>query len=99
MFLEHSRVWYFYNDGAEDLYLTSADWMRRNLNRRIETAFPILDVSIKRKIIDILHIQLQDNVKACWIDEHLNNIFKRQDVEEPVRSQMAIYNYLKERGS
>ena len=99
MFLEHSRVWYFYNDGAEDLYLTSADWMRRNLNRRIETAFPILDVSIKRKIIDILHIQLQDNVKACWIDERLNNIFKRQDGEEPVRSQMAIYNYLKERGS
>ena len=99
MFLEHSRVWYFYNDGAEDLYLTSADWMRRNLNRRIETAFPILDASIKRKIIDILHIQLQDNVKACWIDERLNNIFKRQDGEEPVRSQMAIYNYLKERGS
>ena len=99
MFLEHSRAWYFYNDGAEDLYLTSADWMRRNLNRRIETAFPILDASIKRKIIDILHIQLQDNVKACWIDERLNNIFKRQDGEEPVRSQMAIYNYLKERGS
>ena len=99
MFLEHSRVWYFYNDGVEDLYLTSADWMRRNLNRRIETAFPILDASIKRKIIDILHIQLQDNVKACWIDERLNNIFKRQDGEEPVRSQMAIYNYLKERGS
>ena len=98
MFLEHSRVWYFYNDGVEDLYLTSADWMRRNLNRRIETAFPILDASIKWKIIDILHIQLQDNVKACWIDERLNNIFKRQDGEEPVRSQMAIYNYLKERG-
>lgn len=99
MFLEHSRVWYFYNDGVEDLYLTSADWMRRNLNRRIETAFPILDASIKWKIIDILHIQLQDNVKACWIDERLNNIFKRQDGEEPVRSQIAIYNYLKERGS
>ena len=42
MFLEHSRIWYFYNDGKEDVYLTSADWMRRNLNRRIETAFPIL---------------------------------------------------------
>lgn len=94
-FLEHSRVWYFYNDGAEDLYLTSADWMRRNLNRRIETAFPILEPSIKQKIIDILQIQLKDNVKACWIDEHLNNIFKRKEGEEPVRSQMEIYGYLK----
>ena len=95
-FLEHSRVWYFYNDGAEDLYLTSADWMRRNLNRRIETAFPILEPSIKQKIIDILQIQLKDNVKACWIDEHLNNIFKRKEGEEPVRSQMEIYRYLNE---
>ena len=43
MFLEHSRIWYFYNDGEEELFLTSADWMRRNLNRRIETAFPILN--------------------------------------------------------
>ena len=62
MFLEHSRIWYFYNDGEEELFLTSADWMRRNLNRRIETAFPILNAEIKRNIIDILNIQLQDNV-------------------------------------
>ena len=48
MFLEHSRIWYFYNDGEEELFLTSADWMRRNLNRRIETAFPILNAEIKR---------------------------------------------------
>ena len=48
MFLEHSRIWYFYNDGKEDVYLTSADWMRRNLNRRIETAFPILFPEIKQ---------------------------------------------------
>ncbi len=95
MFLEHSRVWYFYNDGVEDVYLSSADWMRRNLNRRIETAFPILEKGIKQKIIDILRIQLRDNIKACWIDEHLNNIFKRNGQEEEVRSQLAIYDYLK----
>ena len=95
MFLEHARVWYFYNDGQEALYLASADWMRRNLSRRIETAFPILDPDIKRQIIDILHIQLQDNVKACWIDAHLQNISKRND-NPPVRSQEAIYHYLKE---
>lgn len=95
MFLEHSRIWYFYNDGEEDLFLTSADWMRRNLNRRIETAFPILDAEIKQNIIDVLNIQLQDNVKACLIDEHLRNNFKRDDNPVKVRAQLAIYEYLK----
>ncbi len=93
MFLEHARIWYFYNDGAEDLYLTSSDWMNRNLNRRIETAAPVLSPSVKREIIDILHIQLQDNVKACRIDAQLRNIFVRNDVP-PVRSQQAIYDYI-----
>ncbi|MDD2951708.1 MAG: RNA degradosome polyphosphate kinase [Parabacteroides sp.] len=95
MFLEHSRVWYFYNDGGEDLFLTSADWMRRNLNRRIETAFPILDPDIKREIIDILNIQLSDNVKACRLDGELRNNFKRDDNPVKVRSQLAIYEYLR----
>lgn len=95
MFLEHSRIWYFYNDGEEDLFLTSADWMRRNLNRRIETAFPILNAEIKQCIIDILKIQLQDNVKACLIDEHLYNNFKWDDNPVKVRAQLAIYEYLK----
>ena len=95
MFLEHSRIWYFYNDGEEELFLTSADWMRRNLNRRIETAFPILNAEIKRNIIDILNIQLQDNVKACLIDEHLHNNFKRDGNPVKVRAQLADYEYLK----
>lgn len=97
MFLEHSRIWYFYNDGAEDLFLTSADWMRRNLNRRIETAFPILAPEIKKDIIDILKIQMQDNVKACLIDEQLHNNFKWDDNPVKVRSQLAIYQYLKKK--
>ena len=95
MFLEHSRIWYFYNDGKEDLYLTSADWMRRNLNRRIETAFPILVSEIKQEVIDILKIQMRDNVKACQIDGQLHNNFKRDDSPVKVRSQLAIYEYLK----
>ena len=95
MFLEHSRIWYFYNDGQEDLFLTSADWMRRNLNRRIETAFPILDPEIKEDIIHILQIQMRDNVKACLIDEQLRNNFKRDGNPEKVRAQLAIYEYLK----
>lgn len=97
MFLEHSRVWYFYNDGQEEVYLSSADWMRRNLNRRIETAFPILVPEIKNEIIDILKIQMQDNVKACRLDEHLHNHFKRDDSPRKVRSQLAIYEYLKKK--
>ncbi|MEE2903484.1 MAG: polyphosphate kinase 1 [Myxococcota bacterium] len=66
-FLEHARVYWFNNDGAEELYLSSADWMPRNLNRRIEIAWPILDESIKQKILDdILRAELKDN-SSGWI--------------------------------
>ena len=94
-YLEHSRVWYFHNNGEENVYLTSADWMERNLHRRIEAAFPIYSEKLKREIIDILLIQLQDNTSATWLTENLENEFKRND-EPPVRAQRAIYEYLKE---
>ena len=94
-YLEHARVWYFYNNGQEAVYLASADWMERNLRRRIETAFPILSESLKKQVIDILEIQLKDNQSAVWIDENLQNVFKHDD-NPPVRSQEAIYEYLKE---
>lgn len=97
MYLEHSRVWYFYNDGQENMYMASADWMRRNLSRRIETAFPILQPEIKQEIIAILKMQLQDNVKACFIDENLSNNFKRDDNPVKIRAQEAIHNYLKKK--
>ena len=98
MFLEHARIWYFYNEGQDELFLTSADWMRRNLNRRIETAFPILDPEIKQEVIDILHLQLSDNVKACRLDGVLRNCFKRDETTSaPVRAQLAIYDYLKKK--
>ena len=97
-FLEHARIWYFYNEGQDELFLTSADWMRRNLNRRIETAFPILDPEIKQEVIDILHLQLSDNVKACRLDGELRNCFKRDETTSaPVRAQLAIYDYLKKK--
>lgn len=97
-YLEHSRIWYFYNMGEENLYLTSADWMSRNLHRRIEVAFPIFDAQIKREIIDILKIQLADNVSAVWVDEYLNNVFKRDGLTDDVnlvRSQRDTYEYLR----
>ncbi|MTI65242.1 MAG: RNA degradosome polyphosphate kinase [Firmicutes bacterium] len=63
-FLEHSRIYYFYNDGREDIYLSSADWMPRNLNRRVELLFPIEDRKVKKRIIDIFSITLNDTVKT-----------------------------------
>ncbi len=97
-YLEHARVWYFYNNGNEDIYLTSADWMQRNLHRRIEVAFPIYNESLKQEIIYILNLQLEDNRSAVLLDENLNNIFKRDLAPaeaKPVRAQRAIYEYLK----
>lgn len=64
-FLEHSRIFYFYNNGSEDVYLSSADFMQRNLFRRVEIAFPILSEKIKRNLIDlVLETCLKDNVKS-----------------------------------
>jgi polyphosphate kinase len=64
-FLEHHRVFYFHNGGAEDVYLASADWMDRNFFRRIETCFPILNPKLKRRVInESLKAPLKDNVKA-----------------------------------
>lgn len=94
-YLEHSRVWYFYADGKEEVYITSADWMRRNLSRRIETAFPVWDIAVKNRIINGLMIQLSDNIKACWIDENLKNIYKKEGRwKSPVRAQRLIYETL-----
>lgn len=94
-YLEHSRIWYFHNMGESDLYLSSADWMSRNLHRRIEVAFPILDPNIKQEIVDILKIQLADNTSAVWINEKLENLFKTNQ-EKPIRAQRDTYEYLKQ---
>jgi polyphosphate kinase len=68
-FLEHSRVFYFLNDGAEDVYLASADWMDRNFFRRIETCFPVLDPKLKKRVVNEgLEPYLKDNVQACTMD-------------------------------
>lgn len=65
-FLEHSRVYYFYNDGAEDLYAASADWMERNLYHRVETCFPILQEDIKKRVLKELSLMLGDTEQS-WI--------------------------------
>lgn len=63
-FLEHSRIFYFYNDGNEELYMASADWMPRNLDRRVEILFPVLDEKLQKKVKHILDIELSDTLKA-----------------------------------
>lgn len=96
-FLEHARVWYFYNGGKPIVYMGSPDWMKRNLYRRIEAVTPVLDAKLKQEMIDMLHIQLADNQKAGWVDERLHNVMKHEALAPPVRSQYTFYNYLKEK--
>src|ERR1700744_3301264 len=93
-YLEHARVFIFHNEGKEKVYISSADWMVRNLDHRVEATCPILDEKITQELKEILDIQLSDNVKARWLDNELLNKYKRDNLEEKVRSQIEIYNYL-----
>ncbi len=93
-YLEHARVFVFQNNGDHQVYLGSADWMKRNLRRRVECVFPVYDPELKKELLDILNIQLSDNVKACEVDENLGN--KRIINDGPdVRAQLETYEYFK----
>ena len=78
-FLEHSRIFYFLNDGNEELYMGSADWMPRNLDRRVEILFPVLDEKLQKSVKHILDVELADNVKAHLLrpDGNYEKIDKR----------------------
>jgi len=93
-YLEHSRIWLFHNDGDEEIFISSADWMVRNLDYRIEVAVPIRDEHIKAELKHILKIKLSDNVKARLLDKKLSNQFVASKGKK-IRSQEAIYHYLK----
>jgi len=95
-YLEHGRVFVFNNLGEEDVYLGSADWMNRNIYRRIEVCFPIHDQKIKQEILAIIDIQKQDNTQAVIIDDLMNNVPVNAG-KIPVASQYAIYQYLKDK--
>lgn len=97
-FLEHGRIYIFENDGNEEIYFGSADWMTRNLDRRIEVITPIYDVDLAQEFKDILNIQLNDNVKARIQDASEDNKFvPRPSGQKKIRSQYAIYEYLKKK--
>ena len=93
-YLEHARLYWFGNGGKDKMYISSADWMVRNLDHRVEVAVPILDETIRQEMKDILNIQLSDNVKARNLNDGLRNEYIEGDSKKKVRSQMAIYQYL-----
>ncbi len=97
-FLEHARIFVFHNNGEDAIYLSSADWMSRNLRRRIETAFPIYDEKVRAEIQEMLRIQLSDNVKARIIDEADENEYTQNDMDLSIRSQVELYYHYKRQG-
>lgn len=96
-FLEHSRVYIFNNNGDPKIFAASADWMKRNLSRRIEVGFPIYDVEIRKEIMDIINIQLNDSKKARIIDETNGNNYLKLDSGQDVSSQVASYEYFRDK--
>ena len=93
-FLEHPRLYIFENDGAPKIYISSADFMRRNLDTRVEISCPIYDQQIKEEILETFAISWSDNVKARSITQKQDNLYRKNN-NPKVRSQFALYAYYK----
>ncbi|QHS64071.1 polyphosphate kinase 1 [Chitinophaga agri] len=94
-YLEHARIFIFHNNGNEEIYMGSADWMNRNLHRRIEVVFPVYDAGLKAQLKEIIRLQLADNTNAVRLDENIRNIEITPAVgEAPVNAQSSIYRYI-----
>ncbi len=93
-YLEHARVIIFHNAGKEKVFISSADWMVRNLDHRIEVACPVFEKDIQAELKDMLQIQLADNIKARKLDNALGNQYINPRNTKKVRSQVDTYNYL-----
>lgn len=92
-YLEHSRLFISHNGGDEKVYIMSADWMTRNLNRRVEVGVPILDNKIKKTLKDVFNIQWSDNVKARDLSIFGRNEYVERGDNTPCRSQSVLYDY------
>jgi polyphosphate kinase len=92
-YLEHARVWVFHNNGKEKVYISSADWMVRNLDHRVEATCQVNNEEIKQELKDILNIQLSDNVKARILNNELSNEYISSG-RKKIRSQVETYKYL-----
>ena len=95
-FLEHPRLFIFGNDGDPKVFISSADWMTRNISFRVEVGCPIYDNDIKRELIDTFRVSWDDNVKARIIDENNDNRYKPHTTPA-IRSQLAMYEYYQTR--
>ena len=95
-YLEHARLFIFDNGGKPQVFISSADWMVRNLDHRVEVACPVYDEEIQEELIEIMNIQLAENVKGRKLDNEQSNGYVEHLPDTPlVRSQLAIYNYLR----
>lgn len=94
-FLEHPRIMIFENGGDKKVIISSADWMSRNMDNRIEVGCPIYDKRLAARIIHILDLQFRDTIKARVIDQNQTNKYVRRGNRKNLRSQVAIYDYLK----
>lgn len=95
-FLEHSRVIHFHNNGFNDVFISSADWMTRNLDNRVEVTTPIYDEALKKQLLSILDIQFKDNFKARLINDKQDNPYVQRSNRRGVHSQELIYNLVKQ---
>ena len=93
-YLEHSRIMIFHHGGHDKIFISSADWMVRNLDHRIEAAIPIKDKALANELKEILGIQLKDNVKARVLNNSLSNNYVSSAGKKRVRAQIETYNYL-----
>jgi polyphosphate kinase len=91
-FLEHSRITIFHNGGNELYYISSADWMGRNLDRRVEVACPIYNKSIQKEIKELIEVQMKDNVKSRIINEEQDNQYV-PSTGKALRAQFELYEY------
>lgn len=96
-FLEHSRIFIFGNNGNELCYISSADWMTRNLDHRVEVAVPILDKKLVEELKMVVEFALTDNVKSRIINQTQNNVFKSREGKTPFRSQLELYSYYRQK--
>ncbi|WMY97047.1 MAG: polyphosphate kinase 1 [Arsenophonus sp.] len=94
-FLEHDRVYVFNNNSHKEVFISSADWMTRNIDFRIEVAVKLVDQKLKQIVLDILELQFNDTVKARYIDKDLSNTYVPRGNKKKIQAQLAVYNYLK----
>lgn len=95
-YLEHPRVFIFYANGKQKTFISSADWMTRNIDKRVEVGCPIYDEKLKRRIRKIMEIQWSDTTKARIIDKEQQNHYVARGNRKKIRSQVTIYEYLKD---